>query len=93
VTGCSRPPDVRPEHKARDLLYSVVVKNELAATDASQGGHSQAGPEAAPGSASGPAPFAARLEVTLWVITEFQLCLPASPQIKNQKSKIKNRIQ
>jgi len=58
------------------------MKFEMAAIDASQGGHSQAGAEA-PRSASGPAPFAARLEVTLWVITEFELCIVGSPQIKN----------
>ncbi|MCI0536086.1 MAG: hypothetical protein L0Z50_12750 [Verrucomicrobiales bacterium] len=49
------------------------MKFEMAATDASQNQPMQAGSEAAPGSVSRPAPVAAKLEVTAWFVTDFEL--------------------
>ena len=48
---------------------------ELAATDAGQSRNPQSGLEKAPGSVCRPAPFAARIEVSLWVATDFELLI------------------
>jgi len=62
------------------------MKFEPAATDVSQNWNPQAGAEARPGHASRPAPFAARLELSRWTVSEFHVPIELhdATQVSNQ---------
>src|SRR5207247_5678839 len=55
------------------LDYFAAMKFEMAATDASQNRQPQPGAAAYPRNSRRPAPIAARLEVTLWIASVFDV--------------------
>jgi hypothetical protein len=66
------------------------MKFELTATDARHGREPQPGPAADPGSGRRPAPVTARLQVTPWIASGFDVPLAANhvAKIANLKSQI-----